>query len=338
MTEKIEGWRKVANIIHEALPKIDQALSQANVPIPIRKLKAFDVVCSTMLEVSDYEAFLRSDAYGRLLIIIGDWFCERYGESAEGEDDGGFGTMILIHNTTFPMQIPKNFKTMANEPNMVWIAFPASVQEEENALAWVENASVLNGLSSDELEKVQKDANGTANLIRSIGFDLSALEAEPDADIHDLAGAIGSDLQASARHLCERTESGPRAAGWDASQASEKAFKVLIRRKGGNPPHTHNLEKLAKITEGLGGPSIDRSLLSKIPSESAATDMRYGGEFSLREAVAAYHAALLIVRELLFAATPSTKYNIRNARFKIQRPPWFNFDTEGFCAELKSDE
>ena len=64
---------------------------------------------------------------------------------------------------------------------------------------------------------------------------------------------------------------------------------------------------------------------------------------TLSAAVMSYMAAVSIVRDLLFAAKPDSKYNVREARFKIQRPPWFDFDTDAFSKELheitrKSDD
>ncbi len=244
--------------------------------------------------------------------------------------------MMVIHGTPFPMRVPKNFKTTAEEPNMVWIGFPASVQAEEDPLQWMENKGVVEGLSQREEEEARKAAKETANLIRSIWFDLRALEYESDADVSDLAGAIGSDLQASARHLCERSDAGLRSAGWDTSQATEKALKLFIRRKGQPPPFSHDLERLAACAEGLGALPIDRGTLAAIPSNRDATDMRYGGDVTLSAAKAAYEAALPIIRDLLFEAKPDTEYNVREARFKIQRPPWFDFDTEGFSAQVRS--
>lgn len=336
MTANIEDWQQIAAIFHEALPEIDKVLSQANVPVTARSQKAFDIVQKTMLEVSDYEAFLLSEAHGRLLIIVDDWYKARYGDAADSSDDEGFGAMVLIHGTPFPMWVPRNFKTQADEPNTMWIGFPASVQAEEDPLQWVENKGVVKGLSQGEKEEVRKGAKVTANLIRSIQFDLRALEYEPDADVFDLAGAIGSDLQASARHLCERTDAGLRSAEWDASQATEKALKLFIRRKGQTPPFSHDLEKLAACAELLSASPIDRGTLAVIPSNRDATDMRYGGAVTLSAAKAAYEAALPIIRQLLFEARPDTKYNVREARFKIQQPPWFDFDTESFRVQLRS--
>ena len=75
--DDLEIWKRVAELLHEELPQIDDALSQANVPISSRKLMAFDIVRDTMLTVSDQKAFLVSEAHGRFLVIIGDWFRDR---------------------------------------------------------------------------------------------------------------------------------------------------------------------------------------------------------------------------------------------------------------------
>jgi hypothetical protein len=139
-----------------------------------------------------------------------------------------------------------------------------------------------------------------------------------------------------ARHLCERSAADLRASAWDISQATEKALKLLMGRKGQTPPFTHDLQKLADRVQALSAVTINRTELDKIPSNNAATGMRYGGEITLAGAMASYRAALPIIRDLLFEAKPDTKVNAREARFKIQRPPWFDFDTQAFSDQIRS--
>ena len=336
MTDDIGDWKEIATILHEALPQIDDALSQANTPISTRKLKAFDIVQHTMLKVSDYEAFLQSEEHGRFRVIIDDWYRDRYGDAVDDDEDV-FISMLLVHGTPFTLRVPKNFKTSGDEANMIWIGFPASVQAEEDPLSWIQSRSVVSGLSSKEIDAVRKAALKTANMIRSIGFDIRSLEGEKNPSIAELAGAVGADLQSSARNLCERNKAGLRSAMWDASQATEKALKLVIWRKGQTPPYSHDLSKLADRAESLGAKAIDRVKLALIPSGSDATSIRYGGNTTLAKAADAYGAALSIIREVIFEAKPNTKYNLREARFKIRRPPWFDLDTNAFSENLRSD-
>ena len=333
MSHEVTDWKQVAAILHEALPKIDQALSQANTPISRRKVKAFDIVQDTMLEIPDRKAFLLSEAHGQILVVIDDWYRDRYGEAVD--DDDAFVSMLLVHGTPFTMRVPKRFKISADEPNMVWIGYPASVQAEEDPLRWIQSKGVLDGLKDKERDVVQTAALETANLIRSIGFDIRSLESEQDLSIADLAGSVRVDLQGCARHLCEQSEAGLRSASWDASQATEKALKLLIRRKGSTPHHTHVLSQLADEAERLGALAVDRSKLGLILSGRGATGIRYGGDMTLSKAVDAYLAALSIIKQVVFEAKPETDYNIREARFKLQRPPWFNFDTREFSKSLR---
>src|SRR5687768_2953241 len=140
MTGNLQDWKKIADHLHDVLPMIDDALSQANIAISSRPPKAFDLVRETMLEISDYKAFLVSEAHGRFHIIIGEWYRSRYGEAVDDREDTSFATVVVVHRTPFPMHVPKNFRTDAEEPDMAWIAFPASVQEEEDALEWIDSA------------------------------------------------------------------------------------------------------------------------------------------------------------------------------------------------------
>ena len=80
------NWTAVAAILHAALSQIDDGLSQANVPVSRRKMKAFDIVRDTMLEVSNYEAFFVSEAHGRILINISEWYRGRYGDAVDEAD------------------------------------------------------------------------------------------------------------------------------------------------------------------------------------------------------------------------------------------------------------
>ena len=327
------NWRAVAAVIHDALPEIDKAFSQANMPITYRKSEAFNFVGDTMLKVSDWKRFIFSKAHGRIRFIIDDWYRKRYGEKLE-EDEDVFPSALLIHETPFILRVPKVFKMAADEPNTIWIGYPASVQKKEEPLNWIRNKGVVGGLSVDECDSVRKVALETANLVRSIDFDTRSLERDPDSIIAQLASSVRTDIQNSASNLCKRNEDALRSAAWNASQATEKAMKILIRRYGQTPPHHHELLSLAQQAENLGAQTVDLTLLNRIPSGKKATSLRYGGEITLTTAFGAYDAALSIIRQTTFEAKPKSKYNIREARFLIKRPPWFNFDTHEFRRKL----
>ena len=90
MTDDMTNWKEIATHLCEALPQVDGFLSQKNVPIPARPLKAFDIVRDMMLEVSDYKTFYLSEVHGRMQIIIDEWYRRRYGNAVDDDKDGVF--------------------------------------------------------------------------------------------------------------------------------------------------------------------------------------------------------------------------------------------------------
>lgn len=330
------NWKAIAAFLRGELHKFDPFLSEANVPISARKLKAFDVICGVALEFSDFDAFRGSVARGAFHVIIEDWYRNRYRDAVDEAGDSVFVSMALVHGTPFAMRVPKVFTISSDEPNAVWVGFPASVQVEEDPLRWIQNEGMVKGLSDDELGAIRNAAWETANLIRSIGFDLRPLEHDEDLSIAALAGSVRSDLQSSARNLCERNEAALRSSAWDASQATEKALKLLIRQKRRTPPYTHDLCDLAVRAENLGAKTIDRIKLKVIPSRSDATNIRYEGDITLSQAVDVYGAALIIIRQIVFEAKRDNQLNFREGRIKIRRPSFFDFDTDGFSKQLRS--
>jgi hypothetical protein len=165
MSEDIEQWHQIATLLHEALPEIDSVLSEANVSISDRKLKAFEIVRETMLEVSDEMAFLTSDARGRFLVIIAEWYRERYGSAVEMDDDDQVVAVAMVHNTPFLLRVPKTFKLPPDDEGHIWLGFPASVQKEENPLGWLENQAVVKALGDAESQALREATTRTANLV-----------------------------------------------------------------------------------------------------------------------------------------------------------------------------
>lgn len=329
-----DQWQGIAQTVYDALEYIDPLLAQENLPISKRKSRAFELIRETMMEISDYEAFLISDAHGRFLIIIGDWYEQRYGDVAKSDDKYSMA-MVLIHETPFLLAVPHTFIT-PGEDNTQWLDFPASVQPEENPLDWIRGGPDLSRKSDEMIDELTERVTQTATKIRSIFFDVRSLNSETQSEeIRSLAASSLANLESAARYLCARGDADLGHAGSEISQSVEKALKCYIRRKGQIPKATHDLAKLAEHAERVGGVGIDRTELNLIPSGSDAASIRYEGHYALRDALVAYEAALELVKQIVYEARPELKYNLRQARFQIQTPPWFDFDTTAFKKKLK---
>ena len=337
LNHDIQEWTIIASHLHDVLPEIDNDLSQENVSLSKRPLRAFDIIQHTILEIPDYEAFFVSKAHGRMLIVVREWYRDRYGEAMDKED-GAFSAAVLVRSTPFIMLVPKTFKAAADEPNKLWFGIPATIQDEENPINWIVDQSIVERLSSSDRATLEANTSKVAELVRAIGFDLRDLQSVDNIEISSLATSAASDLQISARMLCDRNEAGLRQSAWHTSQAMEKALKLFILQKGGTPKRTHDLGDLADVTQGLRCPVIDRSKLDLIPSARDATVLRYGGKLSLSEALAAYEAALEIIAMVVYEARPKRQYNVRNLRLLGQRPPCFEFDRDTFIEQLNAQK
>ena len=156
-------------------------------------------------------------------------------------------------------------------------------------------------------------------MIRSISFDIRSLEGEKNPSIAELVGAVSADLQSSARNLCERNEARLRSATWDASQATEKALKLLF----GEKDRRHLIATIFlnwQIKQRLWALRvIDRTKLSLIPSGHDATSIRYGGDMTLSKAIDAYDAALSSSDKLSSKPnlTPNTICARRGSKFDV---------------------
>lgn len=335
MLDDAKTWRMVQRILHQELPRIDEALSQENVPVSARPRRACDIVVNRMPKVPDRSAFLLSEDHGKLLVVIRDWYCSRYGDIVTADKNADFVSMVLVHGTPFTMHVPRRFITSTGEPDTVWIGWPASVQVEEDPLGWIQNPDVVSRLSDQESDVVRQAALNTANLVRSIDFDLRLLADVEDVTVTELAGSVRTDFQSSASNLSRQNQAALRSAAWEASQATEKALKILYRQRTGEDDHP-GIHRLGELAKKAGAEGIDRADLARIPSGQDATNLRYGGPMTLQKAVDSYNGALAVVRQVLLEATPEGEYNWRNARLKIQRPPWFQFDAREFGERLGS--
>ncbi len=333
-----ETWREIAGKIIEVLPQIDKMLSEANMPISKRSAVAFELVMEGKIEIEgDYEAFLLSDVHGRLRVIVSNWYRARYAAAVDTES-ACYETLIVIHGSPFLLLVPHTFSMPGEEKGTHWFAVPASVQDEEDPLDWISGGPTILQLSGTERSDLEAQTRKIGSSVRSIAYDLNSISSDAQSINRDLSASIIADLQTAARGLCGRDAGQLRNAGWNISQAVEKSLKLFIRRNGRTPKNTHDLESLAVRAEQCGLDTIDRALLSRIPSGSTATTMRYEGTYSLTDGLEAYFAAMEIMEPLAYAMREKKKYNVREARFLLKRPPWFEFDTEAFSAILQTSD
>lgn len=91
---------------------------------------------------------------------------------------------------------------------------------------------------------------------------------------------------------------------WASLQATEKIFKSVIDRHKISFPKIHNLQKLSKIVNSIGFPSISDDLLKTIQCKP---DTRYGNHnYNINDAIKAHHYSMYLSKELLKFCVQST--------------------------------
>lgn len=329
-----DKWHQVASTFRDALPQFDEALSQANIPLSERNMKALELIMEHMVKVNDFKEFLVSEDYARFVALVDDWYRERYG-AAINDGKRTFPSLVVVYGTAFPLHVPLTFSKPGDEEGTVWVGSPASVQDEEDPLSWIVNGPNVDKMTSPERDKLARQASNTASSIRSINFNLKTIQSDTKKMHRDLASAVTANLRAAAPELCSQEQGLLRNAGWELSQATEKALKLYIRRNGGSPKNTHVLSDLADDAGQCGTIKLDRRALALIPSGNQAVNLRYGGNYTIEEGLKAYRSSLEIIEKLAFAIQTKGKYNVREARFLLKKPPWFTYDTRSFLKALK---
>lgn len=325
----------MASFIADEMPKIDTVLAEAGIPLTNRKTKALETIRHVLI-VDNWTAFFLSEAYARIVALVDEWYQVRYSTAYEASTDF-FCSLVVIHHTPFPLHVPLTFSTLGEEMGTAWIGFQASVQKEENPLAWIGQGPNINALQETDREAILAQAVDTSNSIRSINFDLKTIQHEGSEVLRDLAISVLANLQSAAQNLCRWNKGQLLISGWELSQAVEKTLKLFIRRNGDIPKNTHVLAELADHADRLGAEKLDRVSLGEIPSGAKATSLRYGGEYTIQNCLSAYRSALEIIEKLAFAVQIKAEIDIREARFLI-KSPWINYDTDSFLHALKSGE
>ena len=96
-------WKAVAAVVHEAIIQLDCEFGWANVPLSARKGKAFDIVRESFLVTSDHIVFYRSEAHGRILVIVEEWYRDWLGDAVEDDDVQFLIWALLVHGAQFLM-------------------------------------------------------------------------------------------------------------------------------------------------------------------------------------------------------------------------------------------
>lgn len=283
MTAKESYNIKTDRDLNQVLEEIDEELRSEGVEITARQLKGwlrFSSRFGLHLKMSD-----------PLSQTVMAWFEARYGDRLKLDNQLG-ELPVVIRGDLYKLTVPIFFGRVEFicdprfwRPNkgMQIAVTPSDPLPRVNLLNCISGMTESFALTLTDEEQRSiglqfKDALGHFVALDTIANGLLIVQAK-------------GDINASVRHLFER----PPQYGlskWAALQAVEKFLKGFIAAKGGNFPHSHNLQTLATQAETLGLTAIPAHELSKVQCTAA---VRYGGiVVTASESVDVYHTAVRI--------------------------------------------
>ncbi len=333
------GPDEFETMLSEALDAIDRGLAEGDMPLTTRPLTAARYfVRYWVSQVEDgqsegphapgeFSDYLTSDWFKVIYARTVAWYADRYG-SAMDRDERSFAGCIPILGTAFLLRVPIITKRSGTPGETIWICYPDKIEDDEDALEWLENGPNIGSLPRGDGLKARRLANEVATLLRGIHVNLATVE-KTDSRVWQLRDQILNHLEGAAEKIVRGKPEDLKHAQWDMQMACELSLKMLAQQRGGQFVESHDLYHLYDQLPPGDSP-FDRKRLSQIPNWERMAEWRYGGGAGIPTATAfsRYKATLKIVFGV--ASVAQRKIRVGGARIEIRKAPFLHDDPEMF--------
>lgn len=268
----------------DLIESIDAEMRQQNIPIHARPLRG------AMRLADRLKIKLMLAPPDEITRLVSDWFKEKYGDRLKVDFSPG-DLAFLLRNDLFRFKFPKiwgRFTVKAelesfNQRKMSFEAAKRPKYLEINPLHYIVDLTetYVRSLTLSELEEISKLFKWALDL-----FELIRAAAS-----HNLVKEAMGDLHAAVANLFTIPPHYGQSK-WASQQATEKLLKAYIEKKGKEPKHVHDIQKLADYAHSLGMVRFRSDEIEKIQCPAG---VRYGDIcVSLLETIEAHHASLNI--------------------------------------------
>ncbi|QRX80909.1 hypothetical protein [Glaciimonas sp. PAMC28666] len=269
------------------------------------------------------ENFLEKEWFTALVIVIREWYQERYGTAHFEVVRETFSGIVLMYRTPIKIEVPVAVTKVHVEGETCWITFPDSIHESENLKSFFPTCPNFDALPKGERIKIEKRVDLIVSRTRSINLALQAAADLPD-EAEKMAAGVWWHIEKAVADILSLDTAVAAVGCWELHLAVEKSFKVFLRQNE-SESRGHNLIKLSTAS-GKFGLNVTKSVLAKLPEEHRAIKLRYGeADIEIFEAVENYEAALQLVYEI--TGKLKRTYSINNAAFLLKKPPWVGLGT-----------
>lgn len=299
------------------------------VSLAIRKIRIGGVES----EPGKFLDYFASEWFKVIFARTSAWYRGRYGDALDADEESTVAGCVMMLDTPFVIRIPIVTRKPGKPGETFWIHFPKEVEEDEDALGWVEKGPNVASMARSELLKARRLANEVAGAMRAINTSLATV-AKTSKRVPEFGGAILPHLDRAATQIARARAENLKHAHWDMQMACELALKLLAEQRAGSFEATHDLHRLYDRLPGV--PPFKRALLSNLPNWQRMAQWRYGGgpPISISEAFSRYRSVLKVVS----AAAEGAKRNLRigGASIELRKPPFLHHDPKMFLPRDRS--
>lgn len=295
--------------VGEHLPLIDTALAKGGRELQIRPLlAALEIVKLHVVEIrgpdgkrvsTEPKDLLKQPWFGGLITRVQAWYDSRYGEAFTDRSHDTVTTFALLWHTAFRVNVPVILRRMQPASAVIWLSFPETVGDKEHPLSWLAPPPVLEQLSNDERQGLERSIRERASLLRSVHRAWGGVMRKQD-DSDNLLAAVWAHVKQAGERVVSVGGPDTCLASWDLQMACECALKAVALKKTERYARVHDLSRLYKAAKPFAT-ELDLRWLDQLPNEKVMIALRYRGvpPPSLTDYSTYYTAALHIVDRAL---------------------------------------
>jgi len=315
----------IKSYLDEHLPIIDEHLSDLDVPIYDRYLRASylfveDFVVST--SIGSKEDFLASKRFYECIIpLVKNWYDESYESLATNPKSFILQGLITIREQPILLKFPSSISIVEEEGKSAWLKFVDHLDSTENIQEMIQGRSIsLDKLDKPHKANVEKQISILVSKLRSLSINLNVLTI--DEITWKMARSIVGHFEKATIDIVSYDSERAATACWEIHLAIEKVFKVYLKQKVGSFQQIHSLKDLYKCAvkeTGIEFVGVNRELVNSLPKD--VISLRYAeSTITMMDAVDFYNKGLLIVHAV--SDKLDRDHNIANSSFLINKPIW----------------
>lgn len=284
--------------IYSYIPKLDKILGKKEVNIEKRSMLVAEYLLKQKIvqyrarnnNISEEE--IKEKAFTFILIIVNDWYEEKYGNFHKDDNQMAH---LYINGIVYKLSIPLYISNPTGDGKTSWMHIPDSISKDEDTLDWIVNKPNFKMLDNNEIAEFRNQINKIGNALRKLNVSRISVGELSKKENDAFLNVISSFSTISDTFI--NYPENKSAMMWNIQFAVEEMLKFSLMKKNISVPKTHDLNKLyANLYPNLELSSI--RFFNIFPHANDAIRERYSSSRTLQEINDFYIEALEFCSEL----------------------------------------